>query len=136
MRIVAATLLAPLVVPACFRAVLPFYVQGPVDVAAPLLPGMLGVILWAAYLVTLLVGVPAWVAISSSRRLGLATTILCGAGLGALAGLAAQLTTVPGWPLGLLLWSGGLGGGLAAGIFQLVAGPLPNRVLPANSSGA
>ena len=136
MRVVAATLLAPLVVPVCFRAVLPFYVQGPVGTAAPLLPGMLGVILWAAYLVTLLVGVPAWVAINSSRRLGLATTILCGAGLGAFAGLAAQLATVQEWPLGLLLWSGGLGGGLAAGIFQLIAGPLPNLVLPANSSGA
>ena len=44
MRIVAATLLAPLVVPACFRAVLPYYVQGSTEVAVPLLPGMLGVI--------------------------------------------------------------------------------------------
>ncbi len=136
MRIVAATLVAPLVVPACFRVVLPYYVQGSPEVAAPLLPGMLGVILWAAYLVTLFVGVPAWVAVSSSRRPALRTTVLCGVGLGLAAGLAARITTVQDWPVGLLLWSGGLGGGLAAAIFQLVAGPLPTNVVPQGNSGA
>lgn len=128
MRITAATLLAPLVVPACFRAVLPYYVQGSPEGAAPLLPGMLGVITFAAYLVTLLVGVPAWVAVNTFRRLTLAETTSLGAGLGVAVGLVARLTTVPEWPLGLLLWSGGIGGALAAAVFQVVAGPLPDRV--------
>jgi hypothetical protein len=89
---------------------------------------MLGVITFAAYLVTLLVGVPAWVAVNTFRRLTLAETTSLGAGLGVAVGLVARLTTVPEWPLGLLLWSGGIGGALAAAVFQVVAGPLPDRV--------
>jgi hypothetical protein len=122
LRITLATLLAPLMVPLCFRAVLPFYVQSPVETAAPMLPGMLGVILYAAYLVTIMCGLPLWWLVNRFVKPTISLAALVGVGVGLLAGAAAFYTTVREWPVSLLLLSGGLGGGTTAALFQLVVG--------------
>lgn len=129
LRVTLAILLAPAMVPLCFRAVLLFYVQGPVERAAPLLPSMLGVIWFLAYLVTAAVGVPSWWLLNRFTKLTTPLVALIGVAVGILVGAAAFYTTVPEWPRGLLLWSGGLGGGTTAALFQAIAGRprLPDR---------
>lgn len=122
LRITLAILLAPAMVPLCFRMLLPFYVTGPFERAAPLLPGMLGVILYAAYLVTLLLGVPLWWLCNQFTTPTALLAALVGWAVGVCLGAAAFFTTVPEWPITLLLWSGGLGGCTTAALFQLLAG--------------
>ena len=121
MRTIIAGLVAAMAVPVSFRIVLGFYVQGPVDVAAPLLPGTLAIIAMQAYLVTFVIAVPMWEFAARRRKATALVAVATGTGLGLLTGVLSR-TMVLEWPAGLLLWSGGTGGTLAGFLFHLIAG--------------
>jgi len=132
MRIMLAVLLAPIAVPVCFRMILPFYIKGSVtEQSVPLLPDYQGMMLYLSYLVTLLIGLPAWSFIRRRWRVTIFRSSACGVlfGLAAASMYLSQLT----WPAGLLLWTGGLGGGLTAMLFVLIAGKQPNPSAPDRS---
>jgi hypothetical protein len=120
MRVALAVLFAPLAVPAAFRVVLGFYVHRPVAEAAPLLPGWLGVILYLAYIVTIVIALPIWLYLHRRGKTPTGLVTAAGLALGLLAG-AAFVPQTPEWPVGLLLWSGALGGGITALVFHVIA---------------
>src|SRR5262245_52162195 len=108
-RIMLAVLIAPVAVPLSFRFILPFYIKGSVTESVPLLPGYQGMMYYLGLLVTIFVGLPAWSFIRRRLRVTVARASACGA----LSGLVAASINVSQlkWPLGLLLWTGALGGG-------------------------
>src|SRR5205807_8728418 len=100
--------------------ILSFYVSGPVEQAAPLLPNMLGMAYYAALLVTLFVALPLWFGLNHVAKPRLLWGSVIGGVLGVVGGATAHYSTVPEWPSGLLLWSGAVGGATAGCLFHLI----------------
>ena len=131
-RTVLAASISPWVLPLSYACVLAVYVGGDPLKAAPLLPGHLAMVLILAYLVTLFVALPLWVAIAARWVIPYKAAGVTGAAIGlAVAILYRRTEPQLGFPSGFLEWTGGAGGALSALIFRAIAGPQSNpRVEP------
>ncbi len=131
---VAAVVVAPWAVPLVYGSVLAVYAgRDPFD-AEPLLPGHLAAVLVVAYEVTLVVALPLWLLLARRWRISYQIAALSGLALGVSTALVfARLRT--DYRLGFLLWTGGLGGVLAAVIFRAVVGTQKQATAAGQRSG-
>ena len=120
-RYIVAVAVAPWAVPLAYASVLAAYTgRDPFD-AEPLLPGHLAAVLVVAYQVTVLVALPLWLVLARRWKISYQIAAVSGLALGVLAAFVfARLRE--DYRLGFLLWTGGLGGLLAAVIFRAVIG--------------
>src|SRR5581483_180449 len=121
-RYVTAVAVAPWAVPVTYASVLAAYAgRDPFD-AEPLLPGQLAAVLVMAYEVTVLVALPLWLVIAQRWRVSYQTAGLSGLTLGISTALVLGRLR-ENYPVGFLLWTGALGGVLAAIAFRAIVGP-------------
>ena len=122
-RTALAALISPWALPLSYACVLAAYVKRDPFEAAPLLPGHLAMVLMLAYVVTLFIGVPLWLALSARWAVSIVAAAMSGAAVGLLVATVFRRTEPQlFFPAGFLEWVGGIGGLLCALIFRLIAG--------------
>lgn len=117
-RLIVALCVAPLVVPAVYFFILGALTGWRLESEEPLWPGQLAVVTLFAYIVTLAAAPPVW---GVSRRRAL--TYRASAVAGLLVGLAAAFVfIVKGFPTGLFMLTGAVGGVVEGLVFRLLLG--------------
>lgn len=117
-RLLLAAILAPMVVPVVYVAILSALTGGNPQIAEPLLPGQVAAITVFSYVLTFVVVGPAW-AVIRHRPLTYQTSAVVGLVLGT---LAAFFFVMRGFPLGLFALTGAFGGVLEAVTFRAIIG--------------
>ncbi|MDH4064597.1 MAG: hypothetical protein OEW19_09360 [Acidobacteriota bacterium] len=117
-RFFCAVVLAPLVVPVVYVAILGALTGGNPQIAEPLLPGQVAAITVFSYVLTFVVAGPVW-AMIRHRPLTYQTSAVAGLVLGT---LAAFFFVMKGFPPGLFALTGALGGVLEAVTFRAIIG--------------
>ena len=132
-RYVTAVAVAPWAVPLAYASVLATYAgRDPFD-AEPLLPGHLAAVLVVAYEVTVLVALPLWLLLARRWKMSYQVAALSGLALGVSTALVFTRLQED-YRVGFLLWTGALGGVVAALIFRVVVGVQTARVAAEGSS--